>query len=39
VTCWRYEYQKDGVMVSREMCMVMNQLARIISGCDDDWWK
>jgi len=26
-------------MVSREMCMVMNQLARIISGCEDGWWK
>ncbi len=25
--------------ISREMCLVMNELVRIISGVDDDWWK
>lgn len=25
--------------ISREMCLVMNELARIISGVKDDWWK
>ncbi len=25
--------------ISREMCLVMNELARIISGVGDDWWK
>lgn len=38
ITPWSYRYQKD-VKVSREMCMVMNELARVISGKNDDWWK
>lgn len=38
ITPWRYEYQRDS-QISREMCMVMNALACIISGVDDDWWK
>lgn len=25
--------------MSREMCLVMNELVRIISGVADDWWK
>ncbi len=25
--------------ISREMCLVMNELVRIISGVKDDWWK
>ncbi len=25
--------------ISREMCLVMNELTRIISGVEDDWWK
>ena len=25
--------------ITREMCMVMNELVRIISGANDDWWK
>ena len=38
ITPWRYEYQKD-VKVTREMCMVMNELARVVSGVPDDWWN
>lgn len=38
ITPWNYRYEKD-VKVSREMCMVMNELARVISGRNDDWWK
>lgn len=38
ITPWTYEYRRD-VKVTREMCMVMNELARIISGVPDDWWK
>lgn len=38
ITPWQYQYQKD-VKVTREMCLVMNHLARIISGVLDDWWK
>lgn len=38
ITPWSYKYQKDGA-VSREMCMVMNELVRVISGVKDDWWK
>lgn len=25
--------------ISREMCMVMNELVRVIAKKDDDWWK
>lgn len=39
ISPWVYEYLKDGTMVSREMCLVMNELARMISGREDDWWK
>jgi len=39
ISPWSYLYQKDGVNVSREMCLVMNELARVISGREDDWWK
>lgn len=38
ITPWTYRYQK-GATVSRPMCMVMNELARLISGHEDDWWK
>lgn len=39
ITPWTYLYHKDGPQVSREMCLVMNELARVISGVDDGWWK
>lgn len=38
ITPWAYLYQKDAT-ITRPMCMVMNELARLIAGCEDDWWK
>lgn len=38
ITPWTYLYQKDAT-VTRPMCMVMNELARLIAGVEDDWWK
>lgn len=38
ITPWKYIYQKD-FTISRPMCMVMNELARLISGVEDDWWQ
>lgn len=38
LTCWKYIYQRE-TQISREMCLVMNELARLISGIPDDWWK
>lgn len=38
ITPWTYLYQKDAT-ITRPMCMVMNELARLIAGCEDDWWK
>ena len=47
MTCWEYQYQPEQrnengeqlPTISREMCLVMNELARTISGVEDDWWK
>jgi len=38
LTCWNYKFQKN-TEVSREMCLVMNELVRLISGKEDCWWK
>ena len=38
ITCWNYQYQKE-VIVSREMCMVMNEVVRIIARKDEGWWS
>ena len=38
ISPWNYVFQKD-VKVTREMCMIMNQLSRIITKEKDDWWK
>lgn len=38
ISCWTYQYQRD-TTISRPMCMVMNELARLICGEEDDWWK
>lgn len=38
ITPWKYLYQRDS-KISREMCLVMNQLCRTICQCDDNWWK
>ena len=41
LSCWTHQYQAtdEGKQISREMCVVMNELVRIISGVDDWWWK
>lgn len=50
MTCWTYVYRNDNPndnlnqngkqsTISREMCLVMNELVRIISDVKDDWWK
>jgi len=38
ITPWKYEYQRDAT-ISREMCLIMNELSRTICQYDDDWWK
>lgn len=38
ISCWNYVYQKE-VTLSREMCLVMNELARVICRQEDGWWK
>jgi len=38
LSCWTYQYQKDNT-ISRETCLVMNELARVISKQPDEWWK
>lgn len=38
ITPWKYEFLRSKSM-TREMCMVMNQLVRVVTGVDDDWWK
>ena len=39
ITPWKYHYEKDPLLISRPMCMVMNELSRLISGQEDDWWR
>lgn len=42
LSCWTYLYQapsNDNHNISREMCLVMNELVRLISGVEDNWWK
>jgi len=39
ITPWSHLYHKDGTTVSRAMCLVMDELARVVSGREDDWWK
>lgn len=40
MSCWTYLYQNtsENQNISREMCLVMNELVRLISGVEDDWW-
>lgn len=38
ITPWNHVYQEKTV-VSREMCLTMNELTRLICGIEDDWWK
>lgn len=42
ISCWTYVYQdsrKTPSTLSREMCLVMNELVRLITGVPDDRWK
>ena len=39
ITPWTYHYEKEPSPITRPMCMVMNELARLISGQEDDWWR
>ena len=38
ISPWNYEYCRD-LAVNREVCLVMNELARVIAGTGDGWWK
>ena len=38
ISPWEYEYRRRELL-SREMCMVMNELVRMIAKKDDNWWK
>ena len=38
ISCWNYKYERESV-ICREMCLVMNELSRVISKLPDDWWK
>lgn len=39
ITPWTYHYEKEPSPITRPMCMVMNELARLICAQDEDWWK
>lgn len=39
ISCWSYQYRREGTEVTRSQCLVMNELARVICQCSDDWWK
>ena len=38
ISPWTYEYKHNST-VTREMCLVMNQLVRVITGVEEGWWK
>lgn len=38
ISPWNYEYCRD-LAINREVCLVMNELARVIAGTGDGWWK
>ncbi len=38
ISPWNYEYCPD-LAVNREVCLVMNELTRVIAGVGDGWWK
>ena len=43
ITPWKYEYRRRDMQehssITREMCMVMNGVVRLITQKNDDWWK
>ena len=38
ISLWNYEYSRN-LTVNREACLVMNELARVIAGTGEGWWK
>lgn len=38
ISPWNYEYCRN-LAVNREVCLVMNELARVIAGTGEGWWK
>ena len=38
ISPWNYEYCRD-LAINREVCLVMNELVRVIAGTGDGWWK
>lgn len=38
ISPWNYEYCRN-MTVNREVCLVMNELARVIAGTGEEWWK
>ena len=38
ITPWTYAFNRNN-SITREMCLVMNQLVRTICCVDDGWWK
>ena len=38
ISPWSYEYNRN-TEVTRCMCMVMNELVRVIAGEQENWWK
>ena len=38
ISPWNYEYHRD-MSINREVCLVMNELVRVIAGVGDGWWE
>lgn len=38
ISPWNYEFHRD-LVVNREVCLVMNELVRVIAGVGDGWWE
>ncbi len=38
ISPWTYKYQRH-TQITREMCLIMNELTRVITKMPDDWWK
>lgn len=38
ISPWNYEYSRN-LTVNRAACLVMNELARVIAGTGEGWWK
>lgn len=38
ISPWNYEYCRN-MTVNREVCLLMNELARVVAGTGEGWWK